>query len=356
MHRVTKFDGLRAVAVLTVIQQHWGTPAITSAIGPGGWGVQCFFVLSGFLITGILMRAKDVGDCSASLVTFYLRRALRIFPAYYLVLVIAGLITTDVSDAWPWHAAYLSNVKLALDQRWPGSAAHLWSLSVEEQFYLLWPAVVFFTPRRRLEPVVLAIVLAAPLWRLLVVTITGGNQFAAMHLLTGVSDSLGIGAWLACRNERTTTALSARVFYVGVLGYLAGSVATALEAVWHLRMMFAGVSSALIFAWVIDHVARDGRGTGWLNWRPLVSVGTISYGVYLIHNFVPDLTALVSPGAAAWMYAKGVGPLVAVTALSILLATISWIALERPLNNLKRHLPYATRARETSVDLVVASS
>lgn len=106
MHRITRLDGLRALAVFTVIQQHWGVAAVNRATGPGGFGVDCFFVLSGFLITGILLRARTAGDHSASLTAFYLRRALRIVPAYYLVLIVAGMVTRDVSDAWPWHAAY----------------------------------------------------------------------------------------------------------------------------------------------------------------------------------------------------------------------------------------------------------
>lgn len=349
MNRITRLDGLRALAVLTVIQQHWGIAAVNRAIGPGGFGVNCFFVLSGFLITGILLRARTAGDHSASLTAFYLRRALRIVPAYYLVLIVAGMVTRDVSDGWPWHAAYLSNVKLAIDQRWPGSAAHLWSLSVEEQFYLIWPALVLFTPRRRLEPLIAAIVIIAPIWRLLIVMMTAGNQFAAVNSLPGASDCLGIGAWLACRRERTVLPLPASALAVGVLIWIGGRLAGSLGTAWWLPVMFGGTASALIFAWVIDHVVREGRGTRWLEWRPLVHVGTVSYGVYLIHNFVPALTALAVPDLATWMYGHGAGPLVAITVLSTSLATISWIAIEKPLNDLKRHLPYGRKPRAADI-------
>lgn len=341
MNRITRLDGLRALAVLAVIQQHWGMASINRALGPGGFGVNCFFVLSGFLITAVLLRARHRSDQSAPLVAFYLRRGLRIFPAYYLVLLVAGLITRDVSAEWPWHAAYLSNVKLAIDQRWPGSAAHLWSLSVEEQFYLLWPALVLFTARRSLEPLIGAIVLTGPLWRLLILAATDGNGFAAANSLPGASDCLAIGAWLACRSGRAAAPLPRGVLALGVLVWIANWLANERNAASQIPILFGGTSSALMFAWVIDRVARGGRGTGWLAWRPLVHVGTVSYGVYLVHNFVPALTTLVSPEVGTWMYRHGAGPFVAVTLMSIALATISWVAMERPLNDLKRYLPYS---------------
>ena len=344
MTRITRLDGLRALAVIAVIQQHWGVAALNQAVGPGGFGVNCFFVLSGFLITGILLRARDESSRGAAFTAFYLRRALRIFPAYYVVLIVAGLVTRDVSDDWLWHAAYLSNVKVAIDREWPGAAAHLWSLSVEEQFYLIWPAVVLFTARRRLEPLMLALVVAAPVWRALIVTATGGNQFAAVNLLPGASDCLAIGGWLACRRDRTAAPLPATLLYAGALLWCAGRLGSDLVPAWRLGTVFGGTSSSLLFVWLIDHVVRDGPGTRWLAWKPLVHVGTVSYGVYLLHNFVPAFTALVNPGLASWMYAHGLGPFAAVTALSVVLATISWVAIERPLNHLKDRMPYGRRA------------
>ncbi len=340
--RILQLDGLRALAVIAVIQQHWGVAAINRAVGPGGFGVNCFFVLSGFLITGILLRAR--GDHRGeALVAFYIRRALRIFPAYYLVLALASLVSRSVSDDWAWHALYLSNVKLAIDGRWPGAAAHLWSLSVEEQFYLIWPAVMLFTPRGRLEPLMLAIAAAAPVWRGVVLASTG-NGFAATNLLPGASDCLAIGAWLACRRERTQAPLPPYVAGAGVLLWVAGRLGGDVVPAWHLGMLVGSTASALLFVGLIDHIVRDGRGTRWLAWRPLVHIGTVSYGVYLLHNFVPAFVDRASPAVAGWMYAHGAGPFLAVTALSVGLATISWIVIERPLNELKDRVPYVRRA------------
>jgi len=342
--RIRQLDGLRALAVMAVIQQHWGAAAVNQAIGPGGLGVNCFFVLSGFLITGILLRARTGGDPGEALRTFYIRRALRIFPAYYLVLVLGSLVSRHVSDDWLWHVFYLSNVRLAIDREWPGAAAHLWSLSVEEQFYLVWPAVVLFTARRWLELLMLAIVAAAPIWRGLILTATGGNDFAAANLLPGASDCLAMGAWLACRRERTSSPLPPYVVYAGVLLWLAGRVGSDLVPGWRLGLLAGSTASALIFVGLVDHIVRNGSGTRWLAWRPLVHVGVVSYGVYLFHNFVPAFADAVSPDLASWMYAHGAGPFVTVAALSVGLATISWIVVERPLNELKDRVPLQDRA------------
>jgi peptidoglycan/LPS O-acetylase OafA/YrhL len=360
MDRLTRLDGLRAIAVIAVIQQHWG-PAFINRIGPGGFGVNCFFVLSGFLITSMLLGARSTGDRLSGLTTFYVRRALRIVPAYYAMILVASLITEDVRRDWPWHAAYLSNVKLAIDQEWPGSAAHLWSLSVEEQFYLLWPTLVFFLPRRFVEPTILSLVLAAPLLRFIVLSTTGGNQFAATNSLVGAIDCLAVGGWLACRRLRSETPLPLRLFVTGAALWILGWTIARLQPGSTLPLLSGGTSASLMFVWIIDRVSTNARGTQWLAWRPLVWVGTVSYGVYLVHNFVPRLTTLVAPEIGSWMYQHGAGPLVAITAVSIALASASWYVMERPISELKRHFPYgrsfrSLRAQRTASPLGVVGA
>ena len=115
-------------------------------------GVWLFFVLSGFLITGILLRSRDQVDYGGYqgrfvLRQFYARRILRIFPLYYSVLLLAATIDLgDVRDTIFWHLAYLSNYLFATQQYWGAVTAHFWSLSVEEQFYILWPALDLVRP------------------------------------------------------------------------------------------------------------------------------------------------------------------------------------------------------------------
>src|SRR6266849_980858 len=158
--RNVRLDGIRGIAIALVIVHHafqdiHGTNNLTSLIAhlaDSCWvGVDLFFVLSGYLITGILLKSRDrVGYFRV----FYMRRLLRIFPLYYCFL--GGLLMIGFFKAnlmakmdFSWNFFYLSNVRVAL-HGWPWRPlGHLWSLSVEEQFYLVWPTVIFLMPRRR---------------------------------------------------------------------------------------------------------------------------------------------------------------------------------------------------------------
>ena len=160
-------DGLRGIAVLLVVAVHffpqfkmsnWAESWLAK-IPENGWtGVDLFFVLSGFLITGILIDASDKPHRFRN---FYMRRVLRIFPLYLGVLVVVLWLIPDVTglelppiirtnQAWLWF--HLSNVKMVLENDYIFNTgwvnlAHLWTLAVEEHFYLVWPAAIFFVPR-----------------------------------------------------------------------------------------------------------------------------------------------------------------------------------------------------------------
>lgn len=165
-----EFDGLRAIAVMAVLQRHFWVNLL-SVIDTGVFGVQLFFVLSGFLITGILLdsvsRVRDHGSSiREELKTFYLRRFLRIFPVYYLVLAVTALLgVPTVTEYFGWHALYLTNFLVIELGKLPNPSGVFWSLAVEEQFNLLWPAIVLLTPRRTLVPIMAALILLAIVFR-----------------------------------------------------------------------------------------------------------------------------------------------------------------------------------------------
>ena len=172
---IKALDGLRGLAILLVILFHYGY------LGCGWVGVQLFFVLSGYLITSILLN--DRGDSLSNyLKRFYWRRSLRIFPLYYvylLIVLVAFLmfrIPPAFKDQWPYLFTYTYNVTHILPN-YDGSQflIHLWSLSVEEQFYLIWPLLVFIFALRRFKTLLIGILVAVPLFRLLV-------SLALMHL------------------------------------------------------------------------------------------------------------------------------------------------------------------------------
>src|SRR6188474_573227 len=154
--RMPQLDGLRTLAVTAVAVSHW-TPDFLVGIVPWGTGVQLFFVLSGFLITGILLRSRPTDHgvpLSNALRVFYARRFLRIFPLYYGVLVLCLLLGAGtIYQTWPWHFSYVTNFyywRYGHGDEVSDPFLHFWSLSVEEQFYLMWPLIVLVASPRTL--------------------------------------------------------------------------------------------------------------------------------------------------------------------------------------------------------------
>jgi peptidoglycan/LPS O-acetylase OafA/YrhL len=203
---MAQLDGLRAFAVLAVLMHHLGEVYFDHPMGVAAvYGVKLFFVLSGFLITGILLRAADKvhgGQTSVfqAMKRFYARRTLRIFPLYYtVVLVCCVLNVTPAREVVGWLLSYTLNIKMAGQGWYEATFAHFWSLCVEEQFYVTWPWLVLFVPARWRLRLVFSMLLVAPLLRIAYV-------LSGYTLMTGLAtyistlmclDSLGTGALLA---------------------------------------------------------------------------------------------------------------------------------------------------------------
>ncbi len=205
LDRMPQLDGLRALAVIAVLWSHSVPDAYVYFLNThvGYAGVQLFFVLSGFLISGILLDISKPGSSNQEkrfgLRQFYIRRFLRIFPLYYMVLLLAVLFNVPpLHDSWPWHAAYLSNFYYWGVGSVQGYGVHFWSLSVEEQFYLLWPIIILFMPKKLRLASILILVCAAPMLRLTMdLGNWGRNPNLASWLMPANLDCLGLGALLA---------------------------------------------------------------------------------------------------------------------------------------------------------------
>jgi peptidoglycan/LPS O-acetylase OafA/YrhL len=180
-----RFDALRALCVLGVMAFHW------QGILQFGWiGVQTFFVLSGFLITGILERSKERYRTLDYFFVFEWRRFLRICPAYFGYLGVLGFLfwITRQPDSLPQAAPYLSTFTLNIERLFHGyqnhqAYTHLWSLAVEFQFYLVWPVIVYFANRKQLSQSIYLFILLGPLLRLL-------TQVSMSHIY-GSPDAVG---------------------------------------------------------------------------------------------------------------------------------------------------------------------
>ena len=327
--RHPQLDGLRAFAVLAVVAHHTAPPKLFAAFGE--IGVTCFFTLSAYLITGILLRAR--GSLGDTLRAFYARRAVRIVPAYYALLVVLLLANTPALRAtWWWHAAYLSNWLVVVLGEFPPVVGHFWTLAIEEQFYLFWPLVVLVVPRRRLGLVCVTMATLALVTRATVAMITHSGARALTPTFSAL-DALAVGALLAWSGARAR-------WPVAVVGLIVTVVsACAIETVAGVTMERLGI--ALVSVWLIDRAVRD-RLPAVFTWRPLRWVGTISYGVYLWHPPIAwAIQRAVRDEPMAREISRGSWTMfVVVLALTLAVASLSWMVLERPVDALKRRFPY----------------
>jgi peptidoglycan/LPS O-acetylase OafA/YrhL len=318
----------------------------------GPAGVRLFFVLSGFLITSLLLGSRNALDSGRQSLRqafgqFYIRRTLRIFPLYYFVLFLALLFAAPSSADWadpsarsqlPWLATYTYNIFVSAIGSWPHYFGHFWTLSVEEQYYLFWPWVVLLAPRPRLALIAVALCLTGPIYRGIAVA-ADFNEVAIYAFPLANFDTLGMGSLLALLTKghsasaRLERLLRRTTLPLGALG-IALLHGTALQPIFMDTML------SLVFIWL---VAGASRGLGWfgktvLEWRPLVFTGRISYGLYVYHMLPPYLLPpmLSALGLNLQMHTYGGFAVSAIITFAV--ASISWFLLEAPINRLKRHL------------------
>jgi peptidoglycan/LPS O-acetylase OafA/YrhL len=255
----------------------------------GALGVEIFFVLSGFLITGILLNCRRLCDegqpAFPTMRRFYIRRFLRIFPLFYLALFLAVLLNVPGarSGFW-WHATYTCNFYMAFHRHFLGGTGHFWSLAVEEQFYMVWPAVILFSPKKYLPRLTLGFILAGVLFRVATLKL----PIYSGLLPFGCFDTLGMGAFLAVASAFK---LQRELSYVRLIGRASGYplfIAMMFLNYTHrlqaLQDVFVGPAIALMTAsLILSCVAPSSRTGRYLSFRPLAYLGSISYGLYVYH-------------------------------------------------------------------------
>jgi peptidoglycan/LPS O-acetylase OafA/YrhL len=358
---VPSLDGLRALAVALVMAVHYKTKF------GGGWiGVPLFFVLSGFLITRILLEAKEsacgLGDF---LRVFWVRRALRIFPLFLAFMFLGEFLwwATSVPVTWPVARPWLYTYMLNFGHMFnivPISDVytHFWSLAVEEQFYLLWPFVIWFTSRKLLRFSTIVLLIGAPVCRILLVE---GGIYSADQLYfftPTLLDSFAAGAAIALfdfqwiRNIRWWVLIGALLtiaagmsanWYQGVrfvlwcMGYPYNMPAH-LQYVWGYS--FLNITAALLVL---------GCLRGELNFfanKVLVNVGKISYGIYIIHRPVFRVVEVVEP----WIklhFGRVATQLICMflfLAASFILAKLSYHYFELPFLKLKARFSFGSHS------------
>jgi peptidoglycan/LPS O-acetylase OafA/YrhL len=348
-----QLDALRSIAITGVLIGHYlpETWWINTIINWGGMGVRLFFVISGFLITGILLRARDqvlVGTetRSLSLKKFYIRRSLRIFPIYYLMLVIAFIAnSTMVRQTILWHLTYTTNFYLAIENQWLDKLSAFWSLAVEEQFYLIWPFFILFCPPRWLKSGIIGTIALGVIARYLMVRFELNAIWIATSLVTHL-DLLGAGGLLAFMNYQNpghnyrNYALCKLGLWIGTPVYLFLHVLNHNNHGDHLTLTIAQLALTGCCAWLVQAAARGFTGGvgRLLESKPVVQFGKLSYGIYIYHMYAPDI-----------MYRFFHIPYVENPILrfpisltiTILTTYLSWKLIEQPILKLKKHFSYS---------------
>ena len=374
MH-IRGFDGLRALAMFLVFLTHktlWGAEAQV-----GFAGVWVFFLLSGFLISGQLLSARGRIEAGLStlreeLRSFWIKRVLRICPAYYVLLLLIvpfHLLTHRSVPGLPFYVGYLSNVYFQFHpSEFLTTYAHLWTLAIEEQYYILFAPLLLLVPTRFGLTACVAVVGASLLQRLALVQAGGTATVLYIDSLANFG-LLALGGLIFVKRAslaRLLRALGLARAWVGWLA-LAGVVASPPLSRWiagpsvgtlQLGYLAGGVAAAVLLVNV--YVTQAGSLVRVLDWRPVAYFGRISYGLYLYDDYVkadiPErvLHLLRSRGlggvaSSAWVdgllqddtvgnLALGAVGIALCFVLLILVAQVSWTVVEKPALNLRKRL------------------
>lgn len=352
--RILQLDGLRFFAVFMVLIAHWLQWKISNSAFqkiPFSHGVTLFFVLSGFLITEILLKNRDVSlvynkNKWGILKSFYLRRFLRIFPIYYLLIFALFIINyQNTRQIFPFLVSYTLNIYQSIHIEFVGNFNHFWSLAVEEQFYLFWPFLILFTKPKYTGYFILISIFLSLLVRILLFYYTG-NWMAMSYFTFSCMHALSLGALLAFT----------KLFYKKVFDFFVKKILFYLSWFIYIFLLVLQISENLIlyrdvfdefvFALAatstiaIASVNGFNKIIGWiLELKITTYLGKISYGIYVYHLFIPSLFLYLN-------YYIGISEqnkyflFVTYFVLTIFMSSFSWYFIESPLNGLKRFFPY----------------
>ncbi len=325
-------DGLRCISILAVIWWHSDPHWRSGLLGKGYLGVELFFVISGFLITTLLLREKDENS-QISLRNFYIRRTLRIFPLYYLVVAVYVVLVLRIERRSPAGAEFFQNLPffLTYTSNWflelkPGKRLifdFAWSLATEEQFYAVWPWVIRFSRTWRIPMLFMGGSLLVN--QLAKFGLSNGyldGNFLLVRILTSIATPICLGCLAAYLLHRDQ---SFRLVYaVGGKVWSAPAAAALLIFALSVSTPSLLVHLAMTYLVVTCCIRPDHRLNAVLANRVIRYVGTISYGMYLLHMLAINAASRIAPGWSAGAF------FVLGLLLTVVLASISYWLLERP--------------------------
>lgn len=331
----TELDGLRGLAALAVFVHHFfqgkdNGSWLLRLTRYGANGVDVFFVLSGFLITSLLLIDREDPNYFHN---FYWKRALRILPVYFIFLILTRVLIG--SSAWPYIGLSLIFLANFANKFHIGTESVAWTLSIEEQFYLIWPNVVRRIQPKSLYYIASGLVLASMLLRIIVPLVSGKMQIMYTPYRC---DGLGLGALLALQwFEPAKVPRFIRAFNSNaalIVAVIAAAVIVFLPE-WQVGTLGARICAVNYFAYRFIHqIIKPNHSVTWLGRGVPVYLGRISYSLYLYHPFVLFMTAkYVSRLPAQFCIAL---------AGSIAMSSLSLYAMEQPIQKLRRFVLRST--------------
>lgn len=350
--RKEQLDGLRFVLFLMIFATHYAPNPLS--VGYLGYALPVFFVMSGFLITNVLLSA-DQPSLGGKLKVFYLRRILRICPAYYLVV---GLLIVMGSLSYPaYYLSYLLNIKLfmaSLDpsaafeqwfvQGWRQESMHLWSLSVEEQFYVLYPILLYLTPVRYRIVLLFLLLLGSIAVRLWLMSVFPKSFFGT--LLPVCAEYFIWGCLFSCwEHKKSLSFLSpswtVAVAAIAVLGLII--IEFQLQQNGFLQFTTSNFQTPIamamgFFIWGLWSINDSHLLARILTQRPFVYFGAMSYTLYLVHLLALDCYRRIPIDL---LFSSHTDAVVGSFVLSLVMAMTIWHLFEKPIYSLKRYLPYS---------------
>jgi peptidoglycan/LPS O-acetylase OafA/YrhL len=353
-----QLDGLRAIAIAPVLIQHWGGNELSLRTIPiGGFGVGLFFALSGFLITSILLRIRtdSAQQNISSLWYFWIRRILRLLPSYYFTLSLGYLFQIDgIQQYLLWHSVYLTNF-LTFQGVELGYATHFWTLAIEEQFYLIWPIIILFTPQKWLACTMVAFAVSTPIARIYFSQSEGWLNYSFWALPICQLDYLCLGAFTAYLNQlpaANTTRIAKLYFAIGTLGFAILAVAPTFLG-WLNHSCYALICCGVV---ILTANGLGGIAGSFLKSSPVTAIGKISYEIYLLHMLapffaiwlyysapIPGYRLLPRLGISDYIINSSFFQILSFLTITILLSSFSWFAIERPCRRLKNFFRYKAK-------------
>ena len=350
----TSLEGFRGIAVMMVLISHFIVifhfPQLIF-LKFGNLGVTFFFVLSGFLISEILIRDIDNKVSRKKILkNFYVRRVIRIFPIYYLAIILLSIFNIEnIRDIIFWNLSYTYNI----GRIWFDSDAHIishfWSLCVEEQFYMIWPLLLIIFRKNR-KILIFSIIIASILTKFLYVNFELINYGDFIHASTPAAmDALAVGALLAELKKNNVNILKKilKLFFIPFLFIIFYWLMLFIyNDTSRFYFIFGKITSSVTAFYLIGWGALnyDNLFTKFTKIKILRYLGKISYGIYVYHWIIYFL--LIKHFDTIWMNIKGslwkfgynkwIFTFIIFTGLTIIIATISFYFIEKPLLKLKK--------------------